>query len=176
MVLATIVPSMREARRTSIASDIATVVLSEDRAFDDDDSGQKTGLLLVSIAHHETGRSWAQWIDDGSCNDPVWRERHALWIKGGDCDGSRAWSMWQVHVPGDSVEAGRALVVDRKAGIRAALTIARASLRSGVGLCHYSGETYPRCKLASMRLETARNWVKKFPWQPEGDHVASGVE
>lgn len=178
-VLAFLVPSMKEARRDSIATDIATVTLAEERAFDNDDDGQKTALLLVSIAHYETGRSWAEWIDSGACNDPAWREKHALWMRGGDCDSSKAWSMWQIHVPGDSVELGRALVANRKNAVRTALTIARESLKSGAGLCHYSGETYPRCKLASMRLETARNWVTKFPYRPEirlAEHNVTGVE
>ena len=178
-VLATLVPSMKEARRASIADDIATVTLADERAFDDDESGQKTALLLVSIAHYETGRSWATYVDNGSCNDPTWREKHALWLKGGDCDGSRAWGMWQVHAPGDDPTIGKTYVANRQTGIRAALTIARESLRSGAGLCHYSGETFPHCRLASMRLDTARNWVVKFPYHPEvmlaGD-AATGVE
>lgn len=183
-VLSVIAPTMREDRRTSIAADVATITLAEPRAFDDDDSGQKTGLLLLALPHLETGRSWARWVDDGSCNDPKWRAAHALWMKDGDCDGGKAWSMWQVHVPGDSVEEGKKLVSDRKNAVRAALEIARRSLQSGKGLCGYSGETYPRCKLASMRLETARNWVTKFPFRPEillaghdaNEHAQSGVE
>jgi hypothetical protein len=184
-VLATIVPHpMSETRRGSIADDIATVVLSEERAFDDDASGQRTALLLVSIAHYETGRSWSVWVDNGKCNDEAWRKAHSLWMRrGGDCDGGKAWSMWQVHVPGDSVEAGRALVVDRKSAIRAALTIARASLKAGRGLCYYSGETFPHCRLADLRLETARHWTDMFPYVPEtyansdpSLHTQTGIE
>jgi hypothetical protein len=182
-VLSVIAPTMREDRRASIATDIATVVLAEDRAFDDDANGQKTGLLLVSIAHYETGRSWASWIDTGKCLDPAWRQTHPQWIKAGDCDGGRSVGLWQIFLPDASVEVRLALAADRKAVIHAALAIARESIRSGVGLCHYSGETYPRCKLASARLETARNWAVKFPFRPEillaghdGDHATSGVE
>lgn len=180
-VLATIAPSMHADRRESIADDIATVALSEDRAFDDDANGQKTALLLTSIAHYETGRSWASWIDNGKCNDEKWRTDHPQWIKGGDCDGGHAYGMWQVHPPKDpntGVEndaIGRTYVADRKVGIRAALTIARESLKSHAGLCHYSGETFPKCRLASMRLETARNWVTKFPFNA-ADHTFTGVE
>lgn len=180
-VLATIVPSMHADRREAIASDIAEVALSEERAFDGDDDGQQTALLLVSIAHYETGRSWASWIDSGKCNDEKWREGHPQWIKGGDCDGGKAWSMWQVHPPNDDPKIGHTYVADRKAGIRAALEIARRSLKAHVGLCYYSGETAPHCRLASMRLETARNWIAKFPWHPEvalakDDHAVTGVE
>lgn len=178
-VLATIIPNMRADRRESIANDIAVVVMSEDRAFDDDANGQKTGLLLLSIAHYETGRSWASWIDDGKCNDPAWRTTHPQWIKGGDCDGGHAYGMWQVHPPNEDDTIGRTYVTNRQTGIRAALTIARESLKNHVGLCHYSGETYPRCKLASMRLETARNWETKFPFPTTyntADHTYTGVE
>jgi hypothetical protein len=96
-------------------------------------------------------------------------------MKGGDCDGGHAWGMWQVHAPNEDASIGRTYVSDRKAGIRAALTIARESLKAHIGLCHYSGEIWPRCRLASMRLETARNWVSKFPYHPE-DHTYAGVE
>jgi hypothetical protein len=172
-VLSTIAPhQMHETRRIAIATDIATVVLSEPRAFDGDADGQQTALLLVSIAHYETGRSWASWVDDGRCNDEAWRTSHKLWMtehatgKVHDCDGGNAYSMWQIHVPGDSHEAGMALVRDRKAAIRAALAIARASIQAGVGLCHYSGEAFPHCRLANARLQTARSWVTRFPYNP----------
>lgn len=178
-VLATIAPSMHADRRESIADDVATVVMSEDRAFDDDADGQRTALLLLSIAHYETGRSWASWIDNGKCNDEKWRTDHPQWIKGGDCDGGHAWGMWQVHPPNEDAAIGRTYVADRKVGIRAALAIARRSLQAHAGLCYYSGETFPRCRLASMRLETARNWVTKFPFTaPDNasDHTFTGVE
>ena len=88
-ILASIIPSMSEARRSSIASDVADVVLTEDRIYADDETGQRTALLMLSIAHYESGRSWAKWIDSGECNDPTWRERHATWLKGGDCESTR---------------------------------------------------------------------------------------
>lgn len=182
-VLSVIAPTMRTERRMSVATDIATVTISEPRLFDDDENGQKTGLLLTSLPHYETGRSWATWVDNGSCNDPVWRASHALWMKGGDCDGGKAWGMWQVHAPGDDPAIGKTYVTNRQTGIRAALAKARASMEKGIGLCGYSGETYPRCKLAKDRLETARLWVTKFPFRPEilvadhgDDHAQTGVE
>lgn len=178
VVLAAVAPHLRRDRRESVAADIASVTVSEDRAFEDDATGQRTALLLASIAHHETGGSWARWVDDGSCNDHVWRERHAAWMRGGDCDGSRAWGMWQVHAPGDDTRIGRAYVADRKAGIRAALAKARGSLNAGIGLCGYSGETYPRCPLGRMRLETARSWADRFPYDRivAEELAATGVE
>jgi hypothetical protein len=181
-VLSAIVPTMRDDRRASIAEDIATVTISEPRAFADDASGQKTALLLVSIAHYETGRSWASWIDTGKCNDEKWRTDHPQWIKGGDCDGRHAWGMWQVHAPNDDDAVGRTYVANRQTGIRAALAKARASLDMGIGLCGYSGETYPHCKLAHDRLETARAWVVRFPFHPDTGadgaelHASTGVE
>jgi hypothetical protein len=178
VVLTTIAPHLNRDRRESIAADIAAVTLSETRAFDDDVSGQQTALLLVSLAHYETGRSWAAWVDDGRCNDEQWRAAHLRWLVGGDCDGKRAWGMWQVHAPGDDPAIGRTYVVDRKTGIRAALAIARSSLQMGIGLCAYSGEKYPSCRLARMRLETARNWVSRFPYDPATQHAdePTGIE
>src|SRR5579871_2044378 len=85
------------------------------------------------------------WIDDGKCNEEKWRTDHPQWIKGGDCDGGHAWGMWQVHPPNEDAAIGHTYVADRKVGIRAALTIARASLQAHIGLCHYSGETFPKC-------------------------------
>ena len=163
-VLAVVAPQLREGLRDSIAQDVATVVLTDERAFPDDENGSQTGLLLLAIAHHETGRSWASWIDDGSCNDSAWRASHWRWLKGGDCDGGNAWGMWQVHAPGDDDRVGHGYVLDRKVGIRAALVIARASLKSGARLCHYSGESYPNCRLADARLETAQSWIARFPY------------
>lgn len=164
IVLAAIAPRVPETRRASIARDIATVTLSEERAFTGDESGQMTALLLVAIPHLETGRSWARWIDDGRCNDPAWREMHADWLRGGGCDNAKAWGMWQVHAPGDDPVIGRAYIRDRKRGIRAALYIARESLRMGVGLCAYSGERPPKCPKADHRLNTALAWASRFPF------------
>lgn len=163
-VLAVVSPSVNPLRRASITNDIATVALSEERAFDDDANGQKTALLLTSIPYYETGNSWASWIDDGRCNDPEWRELNAHWLKGGGCDHALAWGFWQIHAPGNDPVIGKTYVTNRRNGIRAALFIARASLRSGVGLCGYSGETYPNCPKANHRLEKAREWAIKFPF------------
>ena len=163
-VLSVIAPSVGQARRASISTDIATVVLSEERAFEGDVNGQKTALLLTAIADYETGHSWALWIDDGRCNDPGWRERNAEWIKVGGCDHAKAWGLWQVHAPGDDLAIGKSYVTNRRRGISAALFIARASLRTGTGLCGYSGETYPNCVKADHRLNKAREWEAKFPF------------
>jgi len=170
MVLASIAPHVEQGRREAIAQDVAAATLSETRAFEDDANGQKTALLLLSIAHYETGKSWASWIDDGRCNDPAWRARHAAWLRGGDCDGGHAYSMWQVHVPR---ALGRALSADRQEAARTALRYARASLKLGVGLCAYSGEHYPHCRLAARRLETAHAWALQFPYPSENRSQAS---
>lgn len=163
-VIFALVPSMRAERRESIATDIAAVAAAESRAFEDDEDGHKTGLLLVSIAHYETGRSWSQWVDDGSCNDPVWRARHPLLLEHGDCDSGKAAGLWQVHTRDNTVEGARELARDRKAVIRAALLVARDSLQRGAGLCGYTGETFPRCPLGDRRLGTAREWMEKYPF------------
>ena len=165
-VLSVVSPRLNRARRDSITRDIATVTLSNDRAFEDDANGQKTALLLVSIAYYETGKSWASWVDDGRCNDPEWRSIHGFWLRRGGCDSAGAWSMWQVHPPGDDPRIGRSYVTNRQNGIRAALFIARKSLQTGVGLCGYSGEMYPNCPKADHRLEKAKAWAIKFPFAP----------
>jgi hypothetical protein len=163
-VLSAIAPRVPASRLESIAADVAAVTLAEPRAFDGDSSGQRTALLLLSIARWETGGSWAAWVDDGRCNDPAWRAAHAALMKGGDCDGGAAYGLWQVHAPGDDPAVGRTYVADRRVGIRAALAVARASLESGRGLCGYSGEQPPHCPKAALRLETARRWVTEFPF------------
>jgi hypothetical protein len=157
------------ARLESIALDIAAVAASSPPAFDDDDDAHsKTALLLTSIPRHETGDSWAEWIDDGRCNLRWWRLTHQelLWRNGADCDGSRAWGMWQVHVPGDSYEAGLALVRDRRNVIRAALVIATRSLRSGARLCGYTGEAFPKCPKGDRRLGDALAYADAHPFAP----------
>jgi len=164
-VLAVVSPDLKPQRAASIANDVAAVTLSEERAFDDDANGQKTGLLLLSIAYWETGKSWARWIDDGRCNDPVWRETHAPWLRGTTgCDNMKAWSMWQVHVPDDSVEIGKRLVANRQRAISAALAKVRGSFALGIGLCSYSGEKSPKCPKAKRRLDTANEWAVRFPF------------
>lgn len=169
-VLSSVAPHIGETRRASISRDIAVATLSSERAFDDDATGQKTALLLVAIAHYETGKSWATWIDDGRCNDPAWRLRNEQWLKAGGCDNAKAWGMWQVHAPGDDPALGKRYVENRQAGIRAALFIVRESLKMGVGLCAYSGETFPKCRKADHRFDKAREWEVKFPFV-----VASGA-
>lgn len=163
-VLSVIVPSVGQARRASISHDIAAVALSEERAFDDDADGRKTALLLTALADYETGHSWAPWIDDGRCNDLAWRTMNAEWLKSGGCDHALAWGMWQVHAPGDDPRIGRTYVTNRRKGISAALFIARASLHSGVGLCGYSGETFPNCPKAMHRLDKVWEWSIRFPF------------
>ena len=169
-VLSVIAPHVDEARRTSIANDIATVTLSEERAFKDDANGQKTALLLTSIADHETGRSWAAWIDDGSCNRSGWRAAHQKLMKKWDCDGGQAFSMWQLHV---APTHGRTMAVNRQEAIRTALQYIRASFKLNGTLCAYTGERRPHCRLAEHRLEAARKWYAEFPFEPETVEVAS---
>jgi len=162
-VLTIIAPKLDMTRARSISTDIAAVVVSDERAFRDDADGHKTALLLLSIAHFETGKSWAAWIDDGRCNDPAWRATHASWLRGGDCDGGRSYSMWQLLVPGNP-RYGKSLVANRQLAVRAALAHARMSLQLNGNLCAYSGERPPHCSKAKTRLETAREWAERFPY------------
>lgn len=172
-VLAAIAPHMGQTRRDSIAGDIAKVALSEDRVFGDDASGQKTALLLVSIAHYETGKSWATWVDDGRCNDIEWRNMHAEWLRGGGCDHGNAYSIFQVHPPGDDPRIGKLYATNRRMAASAALFIARKSIQAGVGLCGYTGETYPNCPKAQHRLEAVATWATKYPFSPAVAELAS---
>lgn len=172
-LLAVVAPRMDPERRTSIANDIADVTMSEERAFKDDTNGQKTALLLVSIADYETGHSWATWIDDGSCNNARWRAAHRDQMKQWDCDSGQAFSMWQLHV---IPARGRAFAANRREAVRTALQYVRASFKMGRGLCAYTGERPPRCKLAEHRLDAARRWSKQFPFKPDAvEEIASGL-
>jgi hypothetical protein len=158
-----------KARIEAIAADIASVAGASAPAFDDDDDAHsKTALLLTSIPRYETGGSWAEWIDDGRCNMRWWRLTHVdlLLRNQGDCDGSNAWGMWQVHVPGDDYGLGYQLVRDRKNGIRAALAVASRSLRRDGTLCGYTGETAPKCPKGSRRLGDAVVYAAEHPFAP----------
>ncbi len=167
-VLAAIAPHLGQNRRDSITSDIATVVLSEERAFDDDANGQKNGPDARRYRALRDGEVLGRLVDDGRCNDLEWRAMHAEWLRGGGCDHALAWGLFQVHPPGDDARIGKLYVTNRRVGISAALFIARKSLQAGIGLCGYSGEPYPNCRkrtIGSMRLARGPSSIR-LPFLP----------
>ena len=165
-----------ETRYSSIADDVAEVVLDEAPIFSESNGGRvKTAALMTSLGFNET-RFW-KYVDAGLCNDREWRrsiEGKRIITSYGHCDGGLAWSMWQVHiygkgfnVNGDLID-GPKMIADRKAAIRIALRIARQSMKVG-NLCAYTGETNAdgscteRHPKADHRLDFATRYFVKHP-------------
>lgn len=175
------------ARQESVASDIASVVEdpSEPPLFKGDDHRATTGLLLASLSVMEGGL--AKYVDSGECNDVKWRGSHKLMLKAGDCDGGRAYSLWQIHVgtgllllpSGGYVVARTApedaegtfvgkqeILSDRANAVRAALHILRQSFSAGLGMCGYTGER-GECPKGKLRLDKATSYAKSVPFVME---------
>jgi hypothetical protein len=153
----------------AIAHDIAAAV---DRYED--------GVLLAGLAYWE-GARFAAYVDDGRCNDPVWRkspEGQATMLRWGDCDHMGAVSLWQIHPIVDPSSKLYSVcnrdVVDvttstgsRIGAARCALAIARSSMQSTGDLSGYTGEApvegaHPK---ADERLAFVRRTLAKFPWR-----------
>lgn len=145
-----------------VAEDVAAVVAEEEPAFANDDDRSRTGVLMVSIARFES--EYAKWVDDGRCNDAAWRQSAdgKREMRKGDCDHGHAYSLWQVH-PYAGHDA--ADLTDRRKAISAALELARRSLRMGAGLCRYTGEPLDNCPKGTARLEAAKDWSRKHPFE-----------
>ena len=130
------------------------------------------GVLLASIAYYE-GSRFSSYVDDGRCNDKTWRKdpANARTMKlGGDCDGSHAWSLWQIHPfkqadPEIFSVCSRELVSSsRFSAARCALEIARKSMSNRGDLSMYSGESPYSHPKADERLDFARKAVSKHPF------------
>jgi hypothetical protein len=150
----------------SVASDVAQVVLSEEPIWPTDTTRGRTGIQMLAIAFHES--SFRAYVDNGTCNRYA-KDEHApkeiskLFQMFGDCDGGMAHSMWQVWPKAEF--SAQTLDADRKNAIRAALYLARRSIRGSGGLCWYSGEgTGGDCPKAAVRYETAQDYWKKHPF------------
>jgi hypothetical protein len=169
--------------RDAIAADVAEVVedSNEQPLFPGDLSKAETIVQLGALAFFE-GRFWS-YVDDGSCNDGSWKRAH-----GHDqllCDGSSAWSLWQLHdgfatprgwshglaFDGDGWRydsmgyKGRDLVRDRKVAARMALHFARKSLKASGTLCGYTGEpARSGCPKAKARRDLARSYFVAHPF------------
>lgn len=149
----------------AVADQTASIALRSDpvpfhrtpAAPDDDDRDRhRTGLLLMSIAFYES--RFRGYVDDGRCNDPVWRALPAakpLLVLGG-CDGGLARSLWQLH----------GFHGPREAAIAEALSRARAGFRAGVGLRWYTGESVSRGSTPKSwaREHLAYEWAKLHPF------------
>lgn len=167
------------ARQRSVADDVAAVVSDESEPAVWKQGAVMSGLVLASLAVMEGGIS--RYVDSGECNDLGWREKNRSVLAAGDCDGGRAYSLWQIHAGkglvlvagGGYAYRGQAegqlvtaqdMVGDRKVAARAALHILRSSVRHGGGLCEYTGEK-GQCPKAKMRLEKAERYLRAHPYQ-----------
>jgi hypothetical protein len=156
-------PKVDPGRLRSVAEDIAAVSLEQEPLFKDDAARSRTALLLASVARYES--NFAPWVDDGRCNDPAWRESQEgrRTHRGSDCDGGRAYSLWQVHPYAGA--SGPAMLADRRTAVREAVARLRVSLDAGRGLCWYTGETGD-CPKGEIRLRTALVWAVGHPFPP----------
>jgi hypothetical protein len=168
-------PDKLSADYHSIATDVATVVLAEDPIWTTDTTRARTGIELLGIANFES--TYRTFVDDGTCNryakDPhAPKEIAALLKKFGNCDGGWAHSMWQVHPlkwndgHGHIEEFSGEALSDRKTAIRAALILARRSIRGSGGLCWYTGEGTDGngCPKAVVRFNFGIDYFRKHPY------------
>jgi hypothetical protein len=172
--------------REAIAADVAEVVAdpNEQPLFPGDLSKGETAVQIGALAFFE-GRFWS-YVDNGSCNDANWKKAH-----GHDrllCDGSAAWSLWQLHdgfstphgwdhglafdgdgwVYDSKGYRGRDLVRDRKLAARMALHFARKSLKASGTLCGYTGEPKGSgCPKAKARRDLAHAYFVSHPFAAE---------
>lgn len=165
-------------REETVATDIVHVVddPSEPVVFG---SKAEDALVLAFLSVAEGGM--AAWVDDGRCNDKAWRAGpgRAL-LASGDCDGGRAYSLWQIHVgagvaltpsggwvsahyaaPGASIVSKHDVLSDRKTAVRVALHIVRESVRVTKGLAGYTGERGARHPKADYRLNMPRAYLRQ---------------
>lgn len=130
--------------------------------------------MLLGIAFWES--RYRQYVDDGTCNK--YAQVHnppkdiAKLLQMGNCDGGWAHSMWQVHPMkwndghGHLEEFSGDALSDRQTAIRAALLIARRSIRNSGGLCWYTGEGADGngCPKAVTRFNHGADYWRKHPY------------
>ena len=143
-----------------VAHDIASVIQTPD-----------DGVLVAALGYWE-GARYAAYVDDGRCNDPVWRKSsEGQWLmqRWGDCDGGHAHSIWQIHPIVDvssplySICNLDAISV-RVGAAKCALELAKRSLASTGNLSGYTGEFSFEHPKADKRLEFARRAIEKHPF------------
>ena len=143
-----------------VAHDIASAIKTPD-----------DGVLLAALAYWE-GARYAAYVDDGRCNDPVWRkspEGMKMMLGWGDCDGGHAHSLWQIHPIVDAASPLYAICnVDaisvRAGAAKCALEIAHRSMSSTGNLSGYTGEWAFEHPKADKRLEFAQRAMAKHPF------------
>jgi hypothetical protein len=174
-------PNVPSAMRTSVAEDIAAVVEDPSEPAIWGEGGKAlNALVLASLAYHESGL--ASYVDEGKCNDELWRKspEGRKIIAGGDCDSGYAFSIFQIHtgrglalsprgiryLPQTSgVDArllihGGDLTRDRRLAVRVALHIVRSSVDATGTLCGYSGESVASgCPKAMKRFSWAKSYL-----------------
>ena len=183
---------------TELARDIATAVINEPLTFDElggvcrpiasatdgfrhckwrmggswSTDGSKA-VLLAAVAYWE-GSRYAEYVDDGRCNDKVWRKTpdgiYTMHL-GGDCDGGHAHSLWQIHPitkPSNAIFdlCNAKAVSSRVSAARCALEMLRRSLSVDGTLSGYTGESlygdkHPK---ADERLHFALDALRNYPW------------
>lgn len=188
--MAPVSPEHTLARYTSIAEDIADVVMDPtETAVLPGQTGDKgivgNGLLLAAIGSFEG--VYQEYVDDGSCNDATWRAAHAEILRMGGCDGGHAWTIWQIHTMGglvltgpyvtgymyvdgarqhpETIITGPKMIKDRKLGARTALHILRLSMHDHHSLCAYTGEAcVGPIPLAVARLQRPIRYMTQNPY------------
>ena len=142
-------------------------------------------VLLAALAYFE-GARFAGYVDRGDCNDKNWRvsgvepgphktrgvfstywTSQELMHVGGDCDGGRAHTLWQIWPARDTSSPRYAkckldvISGDRSDAAFCALLIARAD----PSLCGYTGEKpNESCIKADQRVKFAVEAMKKHPF------------
>jgi len=92
------------ARIASIARDVAIAAKVEFGAWPDEPSNARTAILVLGLGFEET--LYRDYVDDGRCNSWDWQkssEGQALVGIGGNCDGTLAHSIWQIHLGDDGI-------------------------------------------------------------------------
>ena len=85
-------------RYHSIAVDVAQAAAIEHSPYSEDPLNARMANLVSSLAFNES--RFEKFVDDGRCNDKKWQgteEGKHLTKIGGNCDGTYAHSMWQLH-------------------------------------------------------------------------------
>jgi len=84
-------------RVRDVSYEIATLFETATPFWNDDLAGRRSAFVALSVAFWET--RFRGYVDDGRCNDPVWRKsaQAGKLMKLGTCDGGNAYSIFQVH-------------------------------------------------------------------------------
>jgi hypothetical protein len=163
-----------------LADDIAGAALDKPSSDPSQDA-----VLLAALAYFE-GARFAEYVDSGECNDLEWRKHGfdtgpthrvkdgpstPIWLAseqmhvGGDCDGDRAHTLWQIHPATDpsgplySVCKLDVITSSRRDAAFCALSIAREDPSLGT----YTGGQMEK---AEERLAWARKAIAAHPFTP----------